>query len=97
MGHDVTPFKGRRLNTSPPMRLLRRFSKPDGHCAEIRERRITTLRALEYIVFVDGSLLDSELFHGGREGEYPAALDKRIRQFLDGGWVEERLPKPPTN
>jgi hypothetical protein len=38
-------------------------------------------------VFVDRSLLESELFHGGREAEYPAALEARIKQFIDGGWT----------
>lgn len=68
------------------MRTLYRFSKAGGHWAEIRERTVTTLRAIEYIVFVDGSLLESELFHNGREGQYPAALEARIKQFKEGGW-----------
>lgn len=68
---DVNPFKGRRINAPAPMRVLHRFTKPGGHWAEIRERTVTTFRAIEYIVFVDGSLLESELFHSGREAEYP--------------------------
>jgi hypothetical protein len=39
------------------------------------------------IVFVDGSLLKSEMFHNGREAE-PAAIAKRIAQFVEGGWVD---------
>ena len=31
----------------------------------IRERKVTTFRAIEYIVFVDGSLRESELFDTG--------------------------------
>ena len=51
------------------MRVLHRFTKPGGHWAEIRERNVTTFRAIEYIVFMDGSLLEGELFHNGREAE----------------------------
>lgn len=68
------------------MRVLYRFEKPGGHWAEIRERTVTTFRAIEYIVFVDGSLLESELFHNGREAQYPVALEARIKQFTDHGW-----------
>jgi hypothetical protein len=90
---DITPFKGRILNPSAPMRVLHRFTKP-GHCAEIRERKVTTFRAIEYIVFMDGSLLDSMLFHNGREKDYPKELEARIKQFTDGGWIEERTDVP---
>ena len=83
----TNPFKGRIASVSAPMRVL--LTKPGGHWAEIREHRVTTFRAIEYIVFVDGSLLESELFHKGREAEYPKALEARIKQFLDGGWVEQ--------
>ena len=51
------PFKGRITHVNAPMRTLHRFTKPGGHWAEIRERTNTTCRAIEYIVFVDGSLL----------------------------------------
>jgi hypothetical protein len=94
---DVTPFKSRILNSTLPMRVLRRFTKPGGHWAEIRERNVTTFRAIEYIVFVDGSLLESVLFHHGREAQYPAALDARIKQFTDGGWTEVAIDAPPSH
>lgn len=71
---DSNPFKGRILNTPIPMRVLHRFTKPGGDWAEIRERQVTAFQAIEFIVFVDGSLLDSMLFHGGREVEYPKEL-----------------------
>ena len=90
------PFKGRILNPSAPMRVLHRFTKP-GHWAEIRERKVTTFRAIEYIVFMDGSLLDSMLFHNGREAEYPKELAIRIAQFVDGGWIESSLDKPESH
>ena len=54
------------------MRVLRRFTKPSGHWAEIRERKVTQFHALEFLVFVDGlRWLESQLFHDGREAEYP--------------------------
>ena len=90
------PFKGRILNPSAPIRVLHRFTKP-GHWFEIRERKVTTFRAIEYIVFMDGSLLDSMLFHGAREAEYLGQLAIRIKQFTDGGWVEEPFDVAPRS
>lgn len=66
---DSTPFRGRITHVNAPMRVLHRFTKPGGHWAEIRERKVTTFRAIEYIVYVDGSLLESEMFHHGREAQ----------------------------
>jgi len=37
---------------------------------------------------MDGSLLESQMFHNGREAQYPAALEARIKQFTDNGWME---------
>lgn len=39
-----------------------------------RTRNLTVYRAIEFIVFMDDSLLGSQLFLTGREAEYPAAL-----------------------
>lgn len=96
MATDTNPFKGRITNAAVPMRVLHRFTKPGGHWAEIRERTVTTFRAIEYIVFIDGSLLESEMFHNGREAEYPKALEARIKQFVDGGWHQIELPQSST-
>src|SRR5688572_14278016 len=85
---DAGNFRGRSTRVQVPMRTLHRFTKPGGHWAEIRERKVTTFCAIEYIVFVDGSLLESELFHHGREDQYPKALEARIKQFVEGGWSE---------
>lgn len=85
--NSANPFKARKLETSAPMRVLHRFTKP-GHSAEIRERTVTQFAGLEFIVFLDGSLLESQLFHGARLAEYPNELQMRIRQFTDGGWSE---------
>ena len=72
------------------MRVLRRFTKPSGHWAEIRERKVTQFHALEFLVFVEELMLESQMFHDGREAEYPSELEARIRQFANGGWIEER-------
>jgi hypothetical protein len=96
MSDDVNPLKGARVKVSPPMTILHRFTNPGGHWAEIRERTVTTFRAIEYIVFVDGSLLESQLFHNGREAEYPQSLAARIKQFVDSGWKEQSLPAGQT-
>jgi hypothetical protein len=87
MTTEPTPFKGRRATTPRPMRVLRSFVKP-GHRAEICERTTTPSRAIEFIVFVDGSLLKSQLFHGDRLSLYSQELETRIAQFVNGGWSE---------
>lgn len=83
------PFKGRVGRASALMTVLHRFTKPGGHWAEIRERKVSTFGALELIVFMDDSLLESEMFHGGRLPAYRPALEARIAQFVDGGWIED--------
>lgn len=90
MGSDFTPFKGRPPASATPTRLLRRFIKP-GHIAEIRERTVSTFKAIEFIVFVDGSLLESQMFHGHRLTEYEPAIEIRAKRFTEGGWLEEPL------
>jgi hypothetical protein len=70
---SVDPFKGRAPRPADPMRVLHRFTRPGGHHAEIAHRDIKAFNAIEMIVFVDGSLLESQMFHNGREVE-------RIRQ-----------------
>lgn len=87
MSSDFTPFKGRTAAASTPTRLLRRFTK-SGSVAEIREREVKNLPAIEFIIFVDGSLLESQMFHGRRVGDYPSALEQRAKQFADDSWVE---------
>ncbi len=79
------------------MRVLHRFEKSDGHWAEIRERQVTELRALEVLVFVDGSLLVSQLFHSGREAEHSAAIETRVKEFTDGGWTPVAITESPKN
>jgi hypothetical protein len=82
-----TPFKGRQAST-PAMRTLHRFSKP-GHTAEIRERTVAAFRALEYFVFVDGELIESQMFPGERASNYLPELEARVTQFVVGGWIPD--------
>jgi hypothetical protein len=70
------------------MRVLHRFIGSGGHWAEIRSRNVNQFDALEFDVFVDGSLLVSQVFPVGQEVEYLAALASRIAQFVEGGWIE---------
>lgn len=86
---SYTPFARKVRTASPAMRVLRRFTKPGGHVAEICERTVTQFRAIEFIVFVDGSLSESQMFHGDRLDAYARELEARVRQFVDGGWAEE--------
>lgn len=93
---DVTPFKGRAKHpTSEPMTLLNRFRK-GSHVAEIRERHVPRFRALEYVVFIDNAFSESQMFHGRRLDDYAVELQKRIQQFLDGGWTEVPIATPTT-
>ena len=69
-----------------PLTIIARFEK-DGHRAEIAERTVTMFAAFDLLVFVDGSLIESQLFHGARVIEYTEALQARIRQFTEGGWL----------
>jgi len=87
MDSGITPFKGRRATGTQPTRLLRQFAK-SGHVAEIRERTVTAFKAVEFIVFVDGSLVESQMFHGQRLRAYVPAIEVRAKQFADEGWLE---------
>jgi hypothetical protein len=89
--HVRPPFKARILNPSQPMH---RFTKPGGHVAEIRERTVTQFAAIEFLIYVDGSFMESQMFHGGRAAEYPAAIASRIAQFIEGGWAEAPTDTP---
>lgn len=84
---STDPFKVRVVAPPARMRVLHRFEKPDGHWAEIRERQVTEWRAIEFLVSVEGSLLESQMFHAGRQVDYPQDLADRIDQFLKNGWI----------
>lgn len=51
---------------------------------------MTQFQAFELFVFIDGGLNESQMFHGARVPEYPAALEARTQQFVDDGWTQER-------
>lgn len=87
-----TRYKGKRDTPSPTGTVLHRFTKP-GRVMEIRERKVAQWPSLQVLVFVDGSLLESQMFHGGKEREYPEALATRIAQFVEGGWREQDVTK----
>lgn len=90
---SVNPFKGRVKIPAPPMRVLHRFDKPGGRWVEIRERKVTRFEALEFLVFIDGHLLESQLFHGARLADYPSALAAVISQYVDDGWIQEPVKR----
>ena len=90
VGSDVTPFKGRTVNAKVETRLVRQFTK-GSRVAEIRERTVSSFQAIEFIVFIDGSLLESQMFQGRRLEEYAPALEVRAKQLTDHGWLEQRV------
>ena len=71
-----------QVGRSIPVRVLHRFTKPGGHVAEIRERTVTSFKALEWLVFIDGSLTESQMFHAARLDRYQPELELRIAQFV---------------
>lgn len=42
-------YCGRNAQPPAPMRVLHRFTKPDGHWAEIRERKVTFAELFEQL------------------------------------------------
>lgn len=90
---DETYTPGGRavVNVPVPMRVLYRFTKPGGHVLELRERKVTTFRALEWLQFVDDSLIESRLYHGAREPLYAAELQQRVVELEADGWVAEAM------
>ena len=90
MARDETYTPGGRavVNVPVPMRVLYRFTKPGGHVAEIRERRITSFEALEWMEFIDGNLIESRMYHGERLTCYAAELLERVDILRAGGWVQ---------
>ena len=78
------------------MRLVRRYLKP-GHVAEIRERTVVQIGAFEFFVFVNGTLIESQLFHGERLGSYADELQACCAEFCDGGWIEDPTAIPRSH
>jgi hypothetical protein len=90
-----TPFTGRRLELPIPMRTMARFRKP-GHEAELRERRVTRFNALEWMLFVDGNLIESRLYHGPRLSIYAAEFGGCCDDLRKHGWVEDSAADAPA-
>jgi hypothetical protein len=78
------------------MRLVRRYLRP-GHVAEIRERTVVQIHAFEFFVFVNGNLIESQLFHGERLGSYGDELQACYAQFREGGWIEDPTVTPKSD
>lgn len=87
-----TPGGRRVVDVPVPMRVLHRFTKPGGHVAEIKERRITSFEALEWMEFIDGNLIESRMYHGERVSFYGAELLERVELLTAGGWTPELSP-----
>jgi hypothetical protein len=79
------------------MRVLYRFDGADGHWAEIRDRKVTQFNSVEVLVFVDGSLVVSQLFHDSREAEYVDALQTRVKELTDDGWTRSAAAQDAMN
>jgi hypothetical protein len=52
---------------------------------------VSSFQAIEFMVLIDGSLLESQMFHGRRLEEYAPALEARAKQLTDDGWLEQRV------
>ena len=51
----------------------------------------------KYLVFIDGQLSASQMFHGERLERYLPELEARIAQFLEGGWFAEPITDEGAN
>lgn len=91
MSSNITPFKGRIDRACATTRAVNRFVK-SGHVAEIHERTVAEFGAVELIVFIDGELRYSQLFHGQQLTDYRPNVKARAKQFADKGWIEQ----PPS-
>jgi hypothetical protein len=87
---DITPFKGRNVVSTVPTRLIRRFAKA-GRVVEIHERTLISLKAVEFVILVDRTLRESQMFHGRRLQEYAVVLAIRVKQLTDHGWIEQSV------
>ena len=58
---------------------------------EIHERTVISLNAVEFVIMVDSTLRESQMFHGRRLQEYAPALAMRVNQLTDLGWIELSL------
>lgn len=94
MSLDSNPFEGRRIASAAPETVLHRFLKAGGRVGEIRERRLTRWKALEFLVYIDGNLHESWMFYGARLNDYPDALAKRCAWFTEDGWTEDVGVRP---
>jgi hypothetical protein len=68
-------------------RVIARFVKV-GSTAEIREREVTMFKALEWLVYVNGSITESRMYHGERVKDYGLELLARKGCFFEDGWIE---------
>lgn len=71
------------------IRTRHRFTKPDGRVAEIKERSVMSLDALEWIVFIDDARVESRFYLKYREDLYEPELRARIEALKADGWLED--------
>lgn len=79
------------------MRVLHRFTKPGGRVLEIRERKVTPFNALEWLVYFDGSLTESRMYHGQRISLYAEELRQRVEGLKADGWTKTEPPQQDWN
>lgn len=86
---DTNPFKGRRVDVPVPTRVIRRFTNPRRCTAEIRERVITQFEALEWLLYIDGALVESRMYYGARSPLYGPELAEVVNDLKANGWEED--------
>ena len=90
MSSGITPFKGRNAVANEPTRLIHRFLKA-GRVVEIHERTVMSFKAIEFVILIDSTLRESQMFHGRRLQDYAPALAMRVKQLTELGWIEQPL------
>ena len=84
------------MSNATALRIVRRFLKP-SQVAEIRERTVSQVRGFEFLVFINGSLIESQVFCGDRLGMYAHELQACCAQFQETGWMEDSTSVPRSH
>ena len=83
---DFTPFRGKHIDIKPATRVIGRFMKPGGNTAVIRERKVTQFAALEWMLVIDGQMIETRMYHGARLPAYVDELRECREHLIRSGW-----------
>lgn len=73
---------------SPANAMRRRFRKP-GSVAEIRQRRLREVGAIEWSLFLNGNLITSRMFQDEERVEFDHEIERVTSDLANAGWLED--------